>query len=227
MQEPDPDHDHAEDRGDRRVLVNRPGQRVGALEVQAVDHLTGEAAGVGPGGGGRRAGEDRQRPERRQRSDRPHADPVVGRAAAIPARTWLRHASATAAIRITIDSAKCAITKPGARCSRTVKPPSTAWASDAERQQQRQDRQVPPERAPRERQHRRHHRDHPDHARDRPVAELDQRVRAERRQRRAPALRPVLAAEPRVGQPHGGAGQHDQGQRRQRRRRRRGGTGSG
>ena len=38
-------------------------------------------------------------------------------------------ASATAAIRMIRDRLKWAITNPGARCSSTVKPPSTAWAS--------------------------------------------------------------------------------------------------
>ena len=41
----------------------------------------------------------------------------------------LRQASATAAIRISIERLKWAITKPGARCSRTVKPPRTACAT--------------------------------------------------------------------------------------------------
>jgi hypothetical protein len=45
-----------------------------------------------------------------------------------PGSCALCQASATAAISAIIDRQKCAITNPGARCSRTVKPPSTACA---------------------------------------------------------------------------------------------------
>ena len=48
-----------------------PIQRLGALEVQPVDVLAGEAAGVRTGGGRDRAGEDRQRPEHEQPAHRP------------------------------------------------------------------------------------------------------------------------------------------------------------
>ena len=81
-----------------------------------------------PGGRGRRTGEDRQRAQRRERPNRPHAGPI-GRTRPRAGLIALLQASATAAIRMSIDSAKWAITNPGARCSRTVKPPSTACAT--------------------------------------------------------------------------------------------------
>ena len=86
----------------------------------------------------------------------------------------------------------------------------------AQRKERRQDRQISPIRTARERQHGRHHRDQAHDAGDRPVSELDQGVGAERRQRGSPAFRPVLAAQPGVGQPDRRAGQHDQGQRAER-----------
>ena len=46
-----------------------------------------------------------------------------------PGLVRARQASANAAIRITIERRKCDITNPGASFSRTVKPPSTAWAT--------------------------------------------------------------------------------------------------
>ena len=163
-------------------------QRVGALEVQPVDLCAGEP---------RRSGARRPSRRCRRRSSAPRAAPAraptrpsAGRssAAASPARTCARHASATAAISTIIDSPKWAITNPGARCSRTVNPPSTACATTPSGSVSASQRQVAAERTAGERQHGGdHHGQNPDEPRDRPVAELDQRMRAERRQRLAVA----------------------------------------
>jgi hypothetical protein len=72
---------------------------------------------------------------------------------------------------------------------------------DAERQQHRDPGEIAPVWTPGEREHGRDHGDDPDDRRDRPVSELDQGVRAERRQRGPPAFRPVRAAEPGIGEP--------------------------
>ena len=58
-----------------------------------------------------------------------HTDVESVAAGRWPGAWRARQASATAATRISIDRQKCAMTKPGARRSRTVKPPSTAWAT--------------------------------------------------------------------------------------------------
>ena len=80
QEEPDGDRGDAEDRGDRRVALDDPFQRPGALEGEAVDELALVGAGVRAGGGRDRADEDRQLAERDQRPDRPDAEPVAGAA---------------------------------------------------------------------------------------------------------------------------------------------------
>ena len=55
----------------------------------------------------------------------------------------LRHASANAATRISSDRLKCAITKPGREVVEDREPAEHRLRDDAERQQQRQDREVP------------------------------------------------------------------------------------
>jgi hypothetical protein len=49
--------------------------------------------------------------------------------------------------------------------------------------------------------------------RDQAVAELDERVKVGRRERRVPAAGPVVAAEPGAGEPHERPGGHDEPQR--------------
>jgi hypothetical protein len=68
-----PDHhgSETEGEGDRAVDVDRPVQRVRALEVQALDRLPDGAAGMRSGGGRRGAGDQDHRRERRQRAHRP------------------------------------------------------------------------------------------------------------------------------------------------------------
>ena len=104
------------------------------------------------------------------------------------------------------------MTKPGARWLRTVKPPSTACPSDAERQQHADQREVAPERAAAEREQPGRGGDEADEAGQHPVAELDHGVRLERRRDLAVALRPVRAAEAGAREAHGGAGEDDQRQ---------------
>ena len=87
QQEPDGDRRQAEDGGDRRVALDDPLQRAGALEVEAVDELALVGAGVGPGGGRDRPGEDRQLAERDQRRAPPRRRAGRSRRAARRARS--------------------------------------------------------------------------------------------------------------------------------------------
>ena len=87
QEKPDGDRRQAEDRGDRRVALHHPFQRCRALEVEAVDELSFVGAGVRPGPGRDRPGEDRQLPERDQRPHRPDAEPVARERAARRARS--------------------------------------------------------------------------------------------------------------------------------------------
>ena len=218
-------HDrHAEQRRDRRVPVDRPHQRVGALEVQAVDALAREAAGVRAGGGRRGPGEDRQRAERRQRPDRPDGQPVAGprpRARLVGAAPRERHRRDQNEHR----QREVRHHEAGREVLADREPAEHRLCDHEQRQAAGEPREVAAERLARERQHRGDDGHHSDHPGDGAVAELDQRVRAERRQRASPALGPVRAPEARVGQPDGRAGQHDQRSARRASRRRRGGTG--
>ena len=124
-----------------------------------------------------------------------------------------------ALVSSTIDTRKCAITKPGLSSKSTVSPPSTAWAKTSADEAPRQPHQVaPPGRAHEAAEHRDDHRDR-HQAGEHPVHELDHRVVVRRRVRGEPAflaVGPRRAAEPRVGEPHGGAGDDDDRQHQRR-----------
>ena len=89
----------------------------------------------------------------------------------------------------------------------------------AERQREREQRQVAAERPAPEREHGHERHGDADDRADDAVAELDQRVGLQRRVGVPVAARPVRAAEPRPGEAHRGAGQHDRRQRAERRER--------
>ena len=122
-----------------------------ALPLQAVDRVAGPgAAGVRARGGRDGAEEDRQPAQRQQQADRPDAAAVERRRplAGLVARAPGERAAAT---RISIESAKWPMTKPGARWLRTVKPPSTICRRRRAAAARRA-REVAAERAPAERQ---------------------------------------------------------------------------
>ena len=214
-EQPHQDHRDSVQRRDHSVLMDHPGQRVGALEVQPVHMLARNATGVRSSGGRGGAGEDRQRAEQEQPADRPDDRTVIGTGArpgfvgAAPGERDGRDQDHHREAEMGHHEPRREVLEDGEAAEHGLR-------HDAERQQQRQPREVPAVRSARERQDRGDHRDHADDSRNRAVAELDQRMGAERRQRRAAALGPVLTAEPRIGQPHGGAGQDDQRQRRER-----------
>ena len=97
-----------------------------------------------------------------------------------------------------------------------MKPPSTAWPSDAERQQHAEPREVAAERPAAEGERARGDRGEPDEAGEQAVAVLDPGVGLERRRHAAVALGPVRAAEPGAGEPHRRAREDDQRQRDER-----------
>ena len=128
VQEPHPDHGHPEHRGDGGVLMDRPGQGVRALEVQAVDDLAGETARMGPRRGGHGPGEDGEAAEGREAPHRPDADPVGGARAlagfepGAPGQRKGHHEDEQGQAEVGHDEA-------GRQMVSTVKPPSTAWAT--------------------------------------------------------------------------------------------------
>ena len=83
-------------------------------------------------------------------------------------------------------------------------------ADHAERQQRPEHGQVPAVGTPEEGEDGGGDHDDADEAGDQPVAELDHRVRFQRRRGAAVAFGPVRAAEAGAGEPHAGAGEDDQ-----------------
>ena len=109
--------------------MDRPIERVRALDRQPLDVLPDDAARVRAGGGRGGAGEERDRAragsarEPTRRACGP-CSAGASRARASPARRARPRRSGSPS-----TSRKWAITNPGARFSRTVKPPSTACAT--------------------------------------------------------------------------------------------------
>ena len=88
--------------------------------------------------------------------------------------------------------------------------PEHGLSHDAEREGHREPGEVAPERTAREREHGDDTAHHADQPRQRPVAELDQRVGGQRRVDLAVAFRPGRAAEARSRQPDRRSGEDDQ-----------------
>ena len=196
------------------VTLDHPFQRPGALEVEAVDQLALVGSRVGARGGGDRAGEDRQLAERDQRADRPDAEPVGG-AAALPGLVARAPGEGEGGVEQQHREDEVAHHQPGGEVVLDDQGAEDRLADHPQRQQRPEQRQVPAERPAEPGQHAGGDHREADEAGEQPVAVLDHRVGVERGHRPAVALGPVRAAEARSGQPHRGAGQHDQRERRE------------
>ena len=169
---------------------------------------------VGAGAGRDRPGEDRQLPERDQRPDRPDAEPVAGGA---PLARLVARAPGEGEGGVEEQHREDEMAHHQARGEVVLDDQGAEdrLAQHPERQQRPEDRQVPAEGPAEEGQARGGDHGEADEAGQQPVAVLDHRVGVERRHVAAVALGPVRAAEAGAGEPHAGAGQHDQRQRRE------------
>ena len=214
-QEPDGDRRQAEDGGDRRVALDDPLQRAGALEVEAVDELALVGAGVGPGAGRDRPGEDRQLAERDQRPHRPDAEPVAGGA---PLARLVARAPGEGEGGVEQQHREDEVAHHQPRCEVVLddQRAEDRLAEHAQRQQR-------PEERPGARGRACGRRPRPAAAiTARPTKPVSSRLPysitawvSSGGTRAAVALGPVRAAEARAGEPHAGAGEDDQRQRRE------------
>ena len=211
QQEPAPDRGEAEQRRERPVLVDRPVERVRALPVEPRDDVARAlAAGVRAGSGGDRAGGERHRAEHDEPADRPQAHPVArphagpGLVRRAPGEHHAGHEQQHREQEVADHPARLQPVP-------DRHPAQHGLREHAERQQQRDEREIAPERPPAPGEQRRGQARQPDDPGQHPVAELDQGMRRELgREARARAARPVRAAEPGSREPHGGAGEDDQ-----------------
>ena len=212
-EEPHADRRQPEERGQRAVLVDRPVERLRAAPVQPRHDVAGAlAARVRAGGGGDRAQRERQRARARAARARPRRSAGRSTRGRSPGSNVARHTSATQATSSAIESRKCPITQPGREAVDHGQPAHHGLPEHAERQQQRD----------------------PAAGRAGTAAGATRRIAAARHgiattlvitrlensimpcvcssgvSRVPVAARPVRAAEPGAGQPHGGAGEDDQ-----------------
>ena len=175
----------------------------------------GRAARVGTRRRGRGAEHDRDRAQRGQGAHRPHGQaigrprPGAGLKAAAPGERDGGDEDDHRQAEMGHDEARRQVLTHGEAAKHGL-------GHDAQGETQRQPGQVAAKRLARERQHGGEDGQNADQARDGAVAELDQGMGGERRQRLAVALGPVRAAQAGVGQPHRRTGQHDQCQGDQR-----------
>ena len=211
QEEPDRDRGEAVDGGDRGVALDHPLQRLHPLEVEAVDELAFVGAGVGAGGGGDRAGQDRQLPERDQRAHRPDAEAVAGApslpglVARAPGQCEGRVEQHHREDEVGHDQARSEVVLDDQRAEDRL-------PEHPQRQQGAEQRQVPAVGHAEEGEAAGGDHGEADETGQQPVAVLDHRVGLQRRHRAAVAFGPVRAAEAGAGQSHGGAGEHDQRQ---------------
>ena len=169
-------------------------------------------AGVGPGGGGDRAGEDRQLAERDQRPHRPDAEPVAG-ASPLPGFVARAPGQGEGGVEQHHREDEVGHHQAGGEVVLDDEGAEDRLADHAERQQRAEQSQVPAIGPAEEGEDAGGDHGEADEPGQQPVAVLDHRVRFERRRAAAVAFGPVRAAEPGAGQAHGGAGEHDQRQR--------------
>ena len=212
QEEPDADRGEAVDGREHRVALDDPFQRLGALEGEAVDELAGVGAGVGPGGGGDRAGEDRQLAERDQRPHRPDAEPVAG-APPLPGLVARAPGEREGGVEQHHREDEVGHHQPRRQVVLDDQGAEDRLADHAQRQQGAEQRQVPAVGAAEEGEDAGGDHGEADEPGQQPVAVLDHRVGVERRHRAAVALGPVRAAEAGAGEAHAGAGEDDQRQR--------------
>ncbi len=196
------------------MALHDPFERPRALEVEAMDELAFVGAGVGPGSGGDRAGEDRQLPQRNQRPHRPDAEPVR-RAPPLPGFVARAPGEREGGVQQHHREDEVGHHQARGEVVLDHEGAEDRLPDHPEGQQGAEEGEVPAV-GPAEQgedaggDHR-----EADEAGQQPVAVLDHRVRFERRGAAAVAFRPVRAAEAGAGQAHGGAGEHDQGESRQ------------
>ena len=180
QEEPDADRREAVDRGDHRVALDHPFERLRPLEGEALDELAFELARVRARSRSRSsrrgssAGRGAPAPAPPRRPCGPGASPVPGLVAGAP------HQREPASSSI-IERMKWPITSSGRRSYLTTRAPRIAWATTPSGSRRAEHCQVPAVRPAEEGEEGGgDHRD-ADQAGDDPVAVLDDRVRFERR----------------------------------------------
>ena len=168
-------------------------------------------ARVRPGGGGRRAGEDRERRQRKQAPHRPRGQSIG------PARPPARIVARAPGQRDGDDEdqhreTEVAHHEAGREVVADGESAEDRLAEHPDRQQDAEDREIAAEGTAPERQHASGEGDQPHQPGDQPVAVLDDRVGLQRRHGLAVALRPVRTSKAGAGEAHGGAGEHDHGE---------------